>query len=680
MYGKIFLILTAVLSGLPVFCQKIDWETSGNVTKIASGSFGDVYKVECNKIQSHGAGDSLNAVSLSLFENRKAYKKEKSRFLTVEYFLRMYPFATEYSVDYRETLKPFASLGIGFTNSIKTPTTYQDLNLFVSGVLYYEPWTVYAGWGIQNIGKMDQRKKFPAAAPLAFFYQTSVFYAPVHMIFCYDRKEDVLSFYLNGILQNTICLKGVRENKKFGSVSLVWQAGNRKRKKKKEKEIKIFELSEAKVHFHNEPRKITPGFINPPGKNAKHYDSNFEQALSLLYSPENDWKRGFELLKKVAEQGHAPAIYELARCYYRGIGCSPDTEKTMECLEKASELCITEAASMRLVVAGLLPLTPELDKRYVRGAFNTRNDGDLLWCNSLDRKQIIVVKNNSAVFARSLDAILNFVSAQQKPLIQKLLKEVADSGDPLAMSLYALSIWNKAGERDACYEKAFAQKEPSAIRYFVLSKKRKFESLDLERQLSFAKHYPIEFAGSPDSGNREKILRELHFDMVMKKNPKAAVAYSEALLRPYWMQNKKAKESAEQSMALAAEQLPVAQVLYVLRYLDGMYGTASKAQHFLSLLKKSHGEQRIVKELDALLLEKVSPGKQYSLWKQLEQEGSVPALYYLGEYADRQADKNAAAAYRRKFLEKDRICDNFASRNIFESNKGQFFGGCIELP
>ena len=63
-------------------------------------------------------------------------------------------------------------------------------------------------------------------------------------------------------------------------------------------------------------------------------------------------------MKKVAEQGHAPAIYELARCYYRGIGCSPDTEKTMECLEKASELCITEAASMRLVVAGLLPLTP----------------------------------------------------------------------------------------------------------------------------------------------------------------------------------------------------------------------------------------------------------------------------------------------------------------------------------
>ena len=103
----------------------------------------------------------------------------------------MYPFATEYSVDYRETLKPFASLGIGFTNSIKTPTTYQDLNLFVSGVLYYEPWTVYAGWGIQNIGKMDQRKEFPAAAPLAFFYQTSGFYAPVHMIFCYHRKEDV---------------------------------------------------------------------------------------------------------------------------------------------------------------------------------------------------------------------------------------------------------------------------------------------------------------------------------------------------------------------------------------------------------------------------------------------------------------------------------------------------------
>jgi len=648
-----------------------NWTKTGDVTKIGSGSFGNVYRVVCNNIRKHGGGDALNAISLALHDSRKSYRKEKSRFLSVEYFMRMYPFAADYDLNSTDRETPFLNLGIGLSPSINIPMHYNDLGLLITQGLYGHPWTVRSGRGVENIGMIDQRKKFHFTHFFLSFYKTSICYAPVHMIFQYDRKLDTAEFYLNGVLQNRINLKTLKENKKFGAFSLIWESTNRKGKN----EVRIFELSPAQIRLYDEPAEIHPGFIKPPQKNKKYYDCDFEQAVALLYDTKNDWETGFSLLKKVAEQGHAPALYELACCYYRGIGCPPDRKKALQYLEKAAKYGVLEASSMRLSVAGLLPLTPDLDKKYVRGAFNQRNGSRSL----LAGNRIISIKNNNRIYAKSLSETIQRANVQQKKALLRALKDLANSGDSFAMAQYAI-VCNNPKEKESYLRNAFAMKEPSAIRTLLLSRKIKWESLDLERQLLFADNYLLDFAKINSRQNREQNLNMLRSKYFVDKDLKSAFAYSESLLRPYLNESRQTKMNAEQSMAAAAEQLSVAQIQYLRRYLEGVYGNVATAKRCLTSLKKNYGTVRTVKELEALVLEKETPEKHLSLWKQLEREGSVIALYYLGEYAVRKGDKTTASNFRKQFLDKDNLQNNFASRNIFGGNSGQFFSGYLEVP
>ncbi len=54
------------------------------------------------------------------------------------------------------------------------------------------------------------------------------------------------------------------------------------------------------------------------------------------YEAEKDLPRGFELMKRSAEQGVVEAWAELGRCYEFGIGCPDDEKKAMECYVRST--------------------------------------------------------------------------------------------------------------------------------------------------------------------------------------------------------------------------------------------------------------------------------------------------------------------------------------------------------
>ncbi len=342
-------------------------------------------------------------------------------------------------------------------------------------------------------------------------------------------------------------------------------------------------------------------------------------------------------------------------------------------MEQAAKYDILEAASLRLPIAGLLPLTAELDKKYCQGSFNRRNDSRIL----LDGNRIISIKNNSKVYCESLCRTMQHANGQQKKRLLCALKMLADSGWPAAMEGYAMRC-DSPEEKDIYLRKAFAMNEPSAIRTLLLSKKIKWESLNLASQLAYAETYPMAFAGIRDKLQRKLNLTALHSEYFLNKNLKAAFAYSECLLRPYQNCDDGMKNEAEKSMAAAAGKYPVAQIQYLRRYLEGTYGDPATAERCLGSLKEKCGTELIVKELNALILEKHNPGKNQSLWAKLGREHSVIALYYLGKYAFNAGDKAAASDFRFQFIEKNRLQNHFDCNNISWMNSGQVFGGYLE--
>ena len=95
-------------------------------------------------------------------------------------------------------------------------------------------------------------------------------------------------------------------------------------------------------------------------------------------------------MRQLAEKGHALAMFELACCYIRGIGCSKNRQLALKWLEKAAENDVLEASSLWLKMNGLFPLTKDLEQRFVRKKyFNHRNDGRLLFLH----KDIVKITN-----------------------------------------------------------------------------------------------------------------------------------------------------------------------------------------------------------------------------------------------------------------------------------------------
>ena len=82
----------------------------------------------------------------------------------------------------------------------------------------------------------------------------------------------------------------------------------------------------------------------------------------------------------------------------------------------------------------------------------------------------------------------------------------------------------------------------------------------------------------------------------------------------------------------------------------------------------------------AELQEKLNPGKCQPLWEKLLESNSIPALYFIGQYASRAGNKVLAAKCRYEFIQKDnmRRCIQNGMNSLFgEEGDGLMFDGFL---
>ena len=693
---KYFCLWLFLFSVFSVHAETMEWRPTGKVSVTGKSSFGAVYRAECNNIMNHAPGDSLNALSVVLYKNKKERRKLKQRFISLDFFIRLSPYTQNYTSDYFDKSTPFYHLNIGLSQQFRPPENYAALFLLFNSIFDDIYYNILGNNGIMNI--LTSSKIFTSVPDELLIQKGSVRYAPYQVKVQLDQQEHIMTLYINGRLQGTFPmgrLQGGRNS--VNAISLVWDIPHVKFRKMP---VREFEISAPEVTFHEEPDSPQLAAANPPRIHENHYDSSYEQARMLLYSPENNWEKAFEILQKLVERGHAPAMYELALCYYRGLGCSRDREKALHYSKLAAENGMRSAFDLRCMLLDLLfySTTKEfikytkgwnvgsaapfflIDRCLIRGCKRKNHEGQT--------GKIFKIKNNKKAYAFSLylDAQNHATSEEQVVLAQEL-RRLAQDGFVPAMGLYA----NLASRRDHklyaedyldFMKKAFLQKEVNAVRYFVQVKRYNVDwnSMDLETRFVYANDKLLQFGGINPCSDRRRNFNELHVLWHMKGNKRAAYAYAEYLLKPSVNLNKKVLAEAEAAMLDAAASEPLAQAQYIRRYLDGFYGNATSAQKCLKALKVSFANDLLVQELEAELQEKLNPGKCQPLWEKLLESNSIPALYFIGQYASRAGNKVLAAKCRYEFIQKDnmRRCIQNGMNSLFgEEGDGLMFDGFL---
>ena len=75
---------------------------------------------------------------------------------------------------------------------------------------------------------------------------------------------------------------------------------------------------------------------------AENGDPNAQMALGMFYQlgheVEQNWEKGFQYIKKAADQGHIDAIELLACCYFNGWGTEKNNDEAIRCLESLKDV------------------------------------------------------------------------------------------------------------------------------------------------------------------------------------------------------------------------------------------------------------------------------------------------------------------------------------------------------
>ena len=648
--------------------SSLEWSPVGNTSVAGDAPYGKLYKTSFNNIRDHQVTDKIHGVTVRLYKNQKAMKKASRNYLLLAFTARMSPYVKDYDLYSCDNTLPFLKLCFGFHDSFVKPKDYNGLNLIISEPLYRFLWTVRSGNGGKDIWKISPEKGVTVLNTGILFQRESIQFAPVFIQLLYDRKNSVMEFYLNGVFQQSVPVPANKKRISFTDFTLLWNQN------KKSDKRRHFELSPLNVSFSDTKPEIRPAQPGLTLKTGKHYDSDFRQALLLLYGKENDWEAGFQLLQKLERKDHAPAIFELGCCYLRGIGCKPDREKALKYLKKAASCGVIEAADLWKMTVGLDPLTPELQREFVKENYlMISNKYSLLE----DLEGWIRIGGNQKMYAETLSRFLqhsHYQSKAKKEPVQNELRKLADSGDYYARYCYAKIL--ESAEQKKQMERSAKGGCVEAIPAF-LNEKKDLNTLDFESQLEYACRYPLHFAGIKEPLKREQALFRLYSEHGRTKDPRYAFAYAESLLNPYLKLNDSIKTRSEQMMKQAAEKLPIAQTQYVRRYLAGDYKNKTVAKDCIVKLMQHYGKELVVKELYSLFLEKENPGKNLKYWQALWKENSIPAAYYLGEYAIRLGQKKAASQFRLRFLELDRKKRSKCSNYLFPELNGQFFNGFL---
>ena len=466
-----YLFFLTLFTVFQLKAAQIDFLPVGNMKRYGT----NIYKSGVNDIRNHRSQDKINALYLKLYTSKKEKKKEKSRYTMIEFVIRMSPYVKDYNAFKGDFMHPFSNLAFGFHENTLTPVNYNGLDLLISYPLYDYPYSLRKGVGVETISKLDTQKRFSFTNECISYQRNSIRYAPVKINILWDEQERLCRFYLNGILQNEIFFGGKRYSP--GTFILLWDKEDSKSEKR------IFEISKAKIErFQNLPD------IRPEVPMINWFnETDFGQAMGLLYSKNNQWEFGFRKMKHLAEKGHALAMFELACCYYRGIGCSKDYQLALKWLEKAAENDVLDAASLWLKSNGLFPLTKKLEKRFVRKKyFDHRNDGKLLFLN----KEIVKI-TNPIVYSQSIVLSLPHATGCQKKKLLIELKKIAESGYPFAMRFYAKNANDESSE---WLKKAADAGDPIAIFDLLHSKNIKWEDLSVEKQVYLASRFPLKYA------------------------------------------------------------------------------------------------------------------------------------------------------------------------------------------
>ncbi len=72
-------------------------------------------------------------------------------------------------------------------------------------------------------------------------------------------------------------------------------------------------------------------------KEAAEKDPNAAHNLGVFYLERKQEALAFEAFLKAADQGCAPALFNLGNCHLQGIGCTKDEEKAISCFLKAAD-------------------------------------------------------------------------------------------------------------------------------------------------------------------------------------------------------------------------------------------------------------------------------------------------------------------------------------------------------
>ena len=653
-------VMVLVLFIIPLNAAQIDFLPVGNMKKYGTGVYGNIYKAGVNDIRNHRSQDKINALFIKLYKNKKERKKENTRYTIIEFVVQLSPYVKDYDAFKGDFNHPFCNLAFGFHKNILTPTDYNGVDLLISYPLYDYPYSLRKGGGVETIFKLDTQKQFSFTNDYISYQRNSIRYAPVKISILLDEQEGECRFYLNGVLQNEISF-GEKQYSP-GTFILLWEKENSRKAKR------TFEISAAKINRSQTPPDIR---TEVPLMNWFN-ETDFGQAMNLLYSRQNQWETGFRKMRQLAEKGHALAMFELACCYIRGIGCSKNRQLALKWLEKAAENDVLEASSLWLKMNGLFPLTKDLEQRFVREKyFNHRNDGRLLFLH----KDIVKI-TNPIVYAESIVLSLPHTTENQKKKLLLELKKIAESGYPFAMRLYAKNT-NK--DQAAWLKKAAEAGDPIALFDLLYDKKIQWTDLPIEIQVYLAGKYPLKYAGIKVPSNYDKTILYLRGELYSKKtfDNRIAFALSEYLLIPYSKISDPVRMESENLMKKAAQNSHIAQIKYIQNYLSGLYGTQADAILFMKKLLKIYKENMLIQELKLQILEKQSPGKWKKEWELLRRKKSVTALYYLGKYAAEEGNQTLAAKYRYQFLELDNEFRIKKGDGIYWGFPGQYFSGTI---
>ena len=325
MSKKLLLILLLLNTG---WIRSENWTRTGNVRELFNTPLGIVYELGVHKHNDVNTPKArINSIQWTLWDKKNRSKALTARFVVIDFTVRYFP-ALSKSRNVRFGLFMTQSS----TNGIRK---FEDLNGFgaiTGGRLFPEKKSIF-----------NRTAYTPAYEPVA-----------VRLIWELDKKKGVVSTNINGTKEILLC-NTPKLPKSFGLMLVENRISGKNPRNILEvskplirfyqKESELCSLAPVKISFYPYDEYLANNaFIDKNKKYSriKNPDALYVIAKKMLMEGEN-LPLAVEILEKAAKKEHIFAQYELAVCFYRGIGVQQNPKKAEKWLKKATRFNYPQA-------------------------------------------------------------------------------------------------------------------------------------------------------------------------------------------------------------------------------------------------------------------------------------------------------------------------------------------------